>query len=115
MTCVNKQGLDVSYHLCDEKKKPKIRRRCSEFPCPYIWSTGPWSQVRIKSILQNIAHIIPEYHFQMHVQNASYLVKILKTQIDLEHMLYYLPITFFFGTLLKSDQLNLVLYNPILQ
>ncbi|XP_070193825.1 A disintegrin and metalloproteinase with thrombospondin motifs 9-like [Littorina saxatilis] len=41
--CSHRQGMEVSSHLCDDKAKPKTRRRCSEFPCPYIWNTGPWS------------------------------------------------------------------------
>ena len=45
VTCRNRQGVEVSSHLCDVQTKPKTRRRCAEFPCPYIWNTGPWSPV----------------------------------------------------------------------
>ncbi|KAL8617948.1 hypothetical protein ACOMHN_052899 [Nucella lapillus] len=43
VTCSNRQEVQVSSHLCDLHRKPKSRRRCSEFPCPYVWNTGPWS------------------------------------------------------------------------
>ncbi|GFN84332.1 A disintegrin and metalloproteinase with thrombospondin motifs 9 [Plakobranchus ocellatus] len=44
VTCVDRSNVHVSSHLCDNNKRPKIKRRCSEFPCPYIWNTGPWSE-----------------------------------------------------------------------
>ncbi|CAL1547733.1 unnamed protein product [Lymnaea stagnalis] len=44
VTCIEHGGSRVSVHLCDSDTKPKIKRRCSEFPCPYIWNTGPWSE-----------------------------------------------------------------------
>ncbi|XP_041349612.1 A disintegrin and metalloproteinase with thrombospondin motifs 9-like [Gigantopelta aegis] len=44
VTCVDLHGSEVSPHLCDIDNKPKIRRRCSEFPCPYIWNTSPWTE-----------------------------------------------------------------------
>ncbi|KAK3786425.1 hypothetical protein RRG08_011741 [Elysia crispata] len=44
VTCVDQSGSRVSSHLCDTDRKPRIQRRCSEFPCPFIWNTGPWSE-----------------------------------------------------------------------
>ncbi|XP_046582334.1 A disintegrin and metalloproteinase with thrombospondin motifs 9-like [Haliotis rubra] len=44
VTCTDRLGTAVSSHLCDNDRKPKVRRRCSEFPCPFIWNTGPWSE-----------------------------------------------------------------------
>ncbi|XP_012936105.1 A disintegrin and metalloproteinase with thrombospondin motifs 9 [Aplysia californica] len=44
VTCVDTAGSRVSSHLCDTDRKPKVKRRCSEFPCPSIWNTGAWSE-----------------------------------------------------------------------
>ena len=44
LKCVDMYGSRVSSHLCDSEHKPKTKRRCSEFPCPSIWNTGPWSE-----------------------------------------------------------------------
>ncbi|ESO96234.1 hypothetical protein LOTGIDRAFT_174945 [Lottia gigantea] len=48
VNCVDRQGQPVTSHLCDSESKPKVRRRCSEFPCPYIWNAGPWSECSSK-------------------------------------------------------------------
>ncbi|KAK6176237.1 hypothetical protein SNE40_014557 [Patella caerulea] len=44
VTCVDRHGESVTSHLCDKDNKPKVRRRCSEFPCPYIYNAEPWSE-----------------------------------------------------------------------
>ncbi|XP_059166444.1 A disintegrin and metalloproteinase with thrombospondin motifs 9-like [Physella acuta] len=44
VTCVDMNSTRVSSHLCDNEGKPKVMRRCNEFPCPYMWNTGPWSE-----------------------------------------------------------------------
>ncbi|KAH9492125.1 A disintegrin and metalloproteinase with thrombospondin motifs 9 [Bulinus truncatus] len=42
--CLDVKGNRVSSHLCDDDSKPKVTRRCSEFPCPFMWTTGQWSE-----------------------------------------------------------------------
>lgn len=41
--CVRRDGYHVPDNRCNIDKKPKVKRRCSEFPCPYIWNTSPWT------------------------------------------------------------------------
>lgn len=43
--CVDRRGHRVDATFCGQLHKPKSRRRCNEFPCPYIWNTSPWSEV----------------------------------------------------------------------
>ena len=64
VTCHNRQGVEVSSHLCDVQTKPKTRRRCAEFPCPYIWNTGPWSPVSrgLHVLSQNSCFTFPYDH-----------------------------------------------------
>ncbi|BFZ08740.1 hypothetical protein BsWGS_11778 [Bradybaena similaris] len=45
--CVDLSGERVAAPLCESDKKPKAKRRCSEFPCPYIWNTGSWSECSV--------------------------------------------------------------------
>ncbi|XP_011434412.3 A disintegrin and metalloproteinase with thrombospondin motifs 9 isoform X1 [Magallana gigas] len=42
--CVDRRGQRVDATFCGQLHKPKSRRRCNEFPCPYIWNTSPWSE-----------------------------------------------------------------------
>ncbi|XP_052259939.1 A disintegrin and metalloproteinase with thrombospondin motifs 9-like [Dreissena polymorpha] len=42
--CTNIENEPVNSSLCDVEKRPKDRRRCSEFPCPFMWNTSPWSE-----------------------------------------------------------------------
>ncbi|KAK3102112.1 hypothetical protein FSP39_008871 [Pinctada imbricata] len=42
--CVNRRGRQYHDDFCNADKKPKNKRRCSEFPCPYIWNTTPWEK-----------------------------------------------------------------------
>lgn len=44
--CVDRRGQRVDPQYCAQQHRPKPRRRCNEFPCPYIWNTSPWSEVR---------------------------------------------------------------------
>ncbi|CAC5409850.1 A disintegrin and metalloproteinase with thrombospondin motifs 4 [Mytilus coruscus] len=41
--CVRRDGYHVPDSRCDRGTKPKVKRRCSEFPCPYFWNTSPWT------------------------------------------------------------------------
>lgn len=43
--CTDTDNNRVNSSLCDRSKMPKNRRRCSEFPCPFMWNTSPWSEV----------------------------------------------------------------------
>ncbi|XP_078339581.1 A disintegrin and metalloproteinase with thrombospondin motifs 9-like isoform X1 [Crassostrea virginica] len=42
--CVDRRGQRVDPQYCAQQHRPKPRRRCNEFPCPYIWNTSPWSE-----------------------------------------------------------------------
>ncbi|XP_055999244.1 A disintegrin and metalloproteinase with thrombospondin motifs 9-like [Ostrea edulis] len=42
--CVDRRGQRVDESLCGQQHQPKSRRRCNEFPCPYIWNTSPWTE-----------------------------------------------------------------------
>ncbi|KAJ8302105.1 hypothetical protein KUTeg_021092 [Tegillarca granosa] len=47
VTCTDRQGVQVSEDLCMGEKQPKLKRRCSEFPCPYMWHTSPWTKCNV--------------------------------------------------------------------
>ena len=47
VNCVNTKLQEVDVGLCNATRRPKDRRRCSEFPCPFMWNTSPWSEVRM--------------------------------------------------------------------
>ncbi|KAK3601758.1 hypothetical protein CHS0354_016122 [Potamilus streckersoni] len=44
IVCEDVHGNEVNEEFCIADRKPKDKRRCSEFPCPFIWNTGPWSE-----------------------------------------------------------------------
>ena len=45
VTCEDVDHNVVNDSLCEQDEKPKVKRRCSEFPCPFMWNTSPWSEV----------------------------------------------------------------------
>ncbi|XP_060563969.1 A disintegrin and metalloproteinase with thrombospondin motifs 9-like isoform X2 [Ruditapes philippinarum] len=45
--CADASDKTVNSTLCMSKKKPKSKRRCSEFPCPFMWNTSPWSECSV--------------------------------------------------------------------
>ncbi|KAL4226991.1 A disintegrin and metalloproteinase with thrombospondin motifs 9 [Mactra antiquata] len=47
VTCTDVSNKIVNSSLCSINNKPKARRRCSEFPCPFMWNTSPWSECSV--------------------------------------------------------------------
>ncbi|XP_021356963.1 A disintegrin and metalloproteinase with thrombospondin motifs 9-like [Mizuhopecten yessoensis] len=44
VSCVNLDSEEVEDWNCGGEKRPKPKRRCNEFPCPFIWNTSPWTE-----------------------------------------------------------------------
>ncbi|XP_052779988.1 A disintegrin and metalloproteinase with thrombospondin motifs 9-like [Mya arenaria] len=42
--CSDLEDKSVNVSRCVPEKRPKDRRRCSEFPCPFMWNTSPWTE-----------------------------------------------------------------------
>ena len=48
VSCVDTvTGQPIDDQLCEKEAKPRVARRCSKIPCPFMWITGDWTQVRL--------------------------------------------------------------------
>ena len=46
VACINKRtGRSTRRRYCNERTKPRTHRGCNAQTCPYLWTTGEWSQV----------------------------------------------------------------------
>ena len=63
---------------CKQRKKPRTRQGCNNQTCPYIWTTGSWSEVITKTYFTNLENFQCTQLLKCFLLLFSYLYHLLK-------------------------------------
>ena len=64
---------------CKQRKKPRTHQECNNQTCPYMWTTGTWSEVITKTYFTNLENSECTQLLKCSLLSFSYLHHLLDT------------------------------------